>query len=178
MQPYQRHLSAVFQQHADALAAWEILAKQGVSTRQMRIDPSLPSLPLSAIAARSDRVFNNMLLLGGIGATTGILLASLAELALIATHAPLLSSGLTITTIALLGSGASLGMTLGAASGAMIRISPTTQMHGFYAWVHTLVGHRQMQLSVSTFSAAETAIVTKVMYPSANLFRNDRISRP
>lgn len=182
MPAYQHVLSAVFQQHADALAAWETLAQQGLSARQMLIEPSASTLPAPAKAARSQHTFDNMLLCGGIGAVAGGVLAVLAVVILVANHAALLSHGLLMTTLALLGSGATMGMTLGAAGGAMMRVNlasgakSTKPLGRVYAWVHTLLGHQQMQLSVHTFSTAETAIVTKVMQTSANLFRDDRLT--
>lgn len=182
MSAYQHVLSAVFQQHADALAAWETLAQQGLSARQMLIEPSASTLPAPAKAARSQHTFDNMLLCGGIGAVAGGVLAVLAEVILVANHAALLRHGLLMTTLALLGSGATMGMTLGAAAGAMMRVNlahsakSTKPLGRVYAWVHTLLGHQQMQLSVHTFSTAETAIVTKVMQTSANLFRDDRLT--
>ncbi|WP_024930839.1 hypothetical protein [Methylophilus sp. OH31] len=182
MPSYQHHLSCVFRHHADALAAWDILAYQGMPVRQMSIEPSLPTLPELVQRTRSQYAFNNMLLLGGVGATTGLLLASLAELALIAIHAPLLNTGLVITTLALLGSGVTLGLTLGAVCGAIMQ-SPQTngrqsvkRLNGFYDWMHSGLRNQKMQLSVNTFSAVETAMVTRIMHDaSVSLFRDYRI---
>lgn len=181
MQLYQHHISGVFQQQADALTAFAKLKAQGLPVTQMRIEPSRTRLTAPAKPANSNHVFNNMLLSGGIGATAGILLAILAEWVLVATHAPLLGAGLVVTTLALLGSGATLGMMLGATSGAMLSVhgagaSKTVGLlQHFYTWMHALVGHPQMKLSVNTYSAAETAMVAEVMHASVKLYHDEHI---
>ncbi len=182
MQTYQHHISGVFQQQSDALTALLALKQKGVPAAHMRIEPSRSTLPAPAKPANSNHVFNNMLLLGGMGATAGVLLAILAEWVLVATHMPLLSAGLVITTLALLGSSATLGMTLGATSGAMLRVhgtstsKPVGLLQSFYTWMHAVVDNKQMKLSVNTYSAAETAMVAEVMHASVNLYHDEHIT--
>lgn len=180
MHTYQHQISGIFQQQGDALAALATLKQKGMSAKDMRIDPSFYRAAAPRLPAHSNLVFNRMLLLGCLAAFAGVLLAMLTEWRMIADHSLLLNAGLVVSTLALTGLYATLGMMLGAIVGAMLQVKQSlpVRLHALdslYAWVHALIANRPMKLSVNTYSLAQTALVAEVMHLSVNHYRDIRI---
>lgn len=180
MHAYQHQISGIFQQQGDALVALATLKQNGMSAKDMRIDPSFYKTAAPNIPAHSNRVFNQMLLLGCLAAFAGVLLAVLTEWRMIADHSQLLHAGLIVSTLALTCLYAALGMMLGAIVGATLHLKKSLPVRlsvlgRLLAWVHALIANRQMKLSVNTYSPAQTALVAEVMHLSVNHYRDIRL---
>lgn len=180
MTRYTHQVSGIFQRHPDALVAFERLLAKGFSPEQMLIAPSLTHYPAPTKSAKSNHSLNNMLVFGLIGVGAGLLIALAVAWWLLAQHSPLLQANRLVVIIGLLGSGASVGATIGALLGSMktasfLKASTPKHQMWFDQWIQRIVASPQMRLSVTTYSIEETAMVGEVLKPAVNHFQDERI---
>ncbi|HEY0563296.1 MAG TPA: hypothetical protein VGD04_08210 [Methylophilus sp.] len=178
MYMYHHHVSGIFQRHADALTALNNLRKKGLPLKRMQLFEREATLPRASTQAQSNLVLKNMLMLGCLGSLVGVGIGALAQVALVASDMTLLFASPWVAPIAMLGWGATVGGTVGAAIGAMKtnKTSYAEQEGWFSELIRDAIAHGQCVLIVETLNKHETTLASEVMQLSANNYEDVKLA--
>jgi hypothetical protein len=165
MEPYRHHVAGFFARPAEAENALSGLIARGLRHDRLLLlkagTPPADAAPLTD----SQRVRDDMLSDGAIGAAVGTGIGALAELALVAANVSLFIASPLVAPLVMLGWGASLGGFIGATAGA--GSDAGTKDGKFAALIHDGVASGQTILVAETHSAEETAFTEQVMQAAA-----------
>lgn len=178
MYMYHHHVSGIFQRQADALTALNALKKKGLPAKRMQLFEQKTALPKTSKQAQSNMVLKNMLVLGTIGCLVGLGIGALAQIAMVASNTVLLFASPWVAPIAMLGWGAAVGGTLGAALGAVKTNKQSyAEKEGWFSEIiREAVAKGQVVLIVETLSRQETALAGEVMQLSANNYHDVKLA--
>jgi integral membrane sensor domain MASE1 len=174
MNKYHHHVSGIFQRHADALMALAQLKKQGLPAKRMQIFESDLSVPKASKQGRSNEVLKNLLVQAVLGGGIGAALGGLAQVAIVLAGDNLFAASPWLAPLAMLGWGATVGATLGAAIGVIKRDKTGSKQK--QSWlsdaVRQAITSGQAVLVVETFSKEETELAGEVMKLTVNNFQD------
>ena len=161
MNPYRHHVSGFFAHYKDAESVHRTLLARGIPASRLQLLDAGPP-PTSALPRTdSNRVLDDILTNGAIGAAVGTGVGALAELALVAANVSLFVASPLIAPLVLLDWGASLGGFIGATAGA--GGDDGTRNGKFSALLHDAIASGQPVLVAATRSEEETAFALKII---------------
>jgi hypothetical protein len=172
MPHYHHHISGIFQRHAEALVAFNLLKDKGLPLRRMKIFENDIAIHGATTQAKSNSVLKDMAVKGSVGAVVGTGIGALAQIALVATNVTLFIASPLVAPLAMLGWGASLGATAGATIGAVKSDESKPKEGWFSDFIHDAIQNGQVVLVVETRSKEETALTSEIMKLSVNNYKD------
>lgn len=178
MHQYHHHVSGIFQRHAEASLALLQLQKKGLPLNRMQIFEHKLSIPEATTQGQSNEVLKNMVVQGSVGTVVGIGLGALAQITLVAANVTLFIASPLVAPLAMLGWGATVGATAGAAIGAIKEDDslPNEKQGWFSDLIGDAIASGQVVLVVETHSKKETELAGEVMKLSVNNYKDIRVS--
>ncbi len=178
MKLYHHHVSGIFQRHAEALVAYTLLQDKGLPLRRMHILENDVAIHKASTQAKSNEVLKNMVVKGTAGAAVGVGIGALAQIGLVAANITLFIASPLVAPLAMLGWGATVGATAGAAIGAVKskQSNPNEKDGWFSDFIRDAIASGQVVLVVETRSKKETEIASEIMKLSVNNYRDITIA--
>lgn len=172
MRQYHHQISGFFSHRDQAETAYAQLLKQGIAAAQLTLrdtDSTPPAIASRAGNQSSNAVLKSVLMSTAIGVAIGSVAGIIVEVALIAANINLFVASPLIAPLVLIGWGASIGGFIGAATGAMKKNRPLTQL------VQEAILTGQIALVVDTHSRQQTLAAKTVMDAAVGGYKNVRV---
>ncbi|OGB33949.1 MAG: hypothetical protein A3F78_14090 [Burkholderiales bacterium RIFCSPLOWO2_12_FULL_61_40] len=177
MNAYHHHVSGFFSNRDDANIARSQLIARGFPPEQLQIfvTDTVPSEPLPQ--HDSNAVLKDVLVDSAVGTAIGTGLGALAEVALVAANVTLLVASPLVAPLAMLGWGAFLGGTLGAAAGTVSgSVGVPGKKEGWLSeLVRDAIASGQIVLLAITRTEQETATAREVIEAAVGEAKDIRI---
>lgn len=175
---YQHLVSGIFQHHDEATLARSKLEENGLALERMHIIEQDISAPQGTTQGQSNEVLKNMVVQGSAGTLIGLGLGAFTEIALLVADVTLFVASPLIAPLVILGWGASIGATAGAAIGAIKKddVHSIEKEGRFSALISDAIASNQVVLVVETSNKKETEIAAEVMKIAVNNYKDIKLA--
>lgn len=170
MQSYRHQISGIFELPADASLVKATLLKRGIPESRISVTRCFADSFGSITADQCGDVYERVIIMACIGATTGIFIASFADLLIVNFY----SAPLRVSSSLLLYSGLITGLIFGIILGAIMRDDqnknnqPSQLPAKGYQCIRMCIKRKKMKLSVISYSKDETNVIAAVMHTKAH----------